>query len=92
MVSPLSKLANPWKCDAPGCGVLRVNDANHWLVLKAHTYEGGTLPYIVITPWNENYAAEAGSKHACGIQCAMKLAGDLVQKNFFPTEISTERK
>lgn len=35
MVSPLSKLANPWKCDAPGCGQLRAKDTNHWLIIEA---------------------------------------------------------
>ncbi len=28
----MSKLANPWKCDA--CGILRANDTNHWLIVR----------------------------------------------------------
>lgn len=34
MVQALSKLANPWKCDNAPCGVLRANDANHWLIVR----------------------------------------------------------
>jgi len=34
MVQPLSKLANPWKCDAPGCELLRARDTNHWMIVR----------------------------------------------------------
>lgn len=37
MVSALSKLANPWKCDANGCGQLRAKDTNHWLIVRPVT-------------------------------------------------------
>jgi hypothetical protein len=87
----MSKLANPWKCDASNCGILRANDTNHWLVIFA-TKELirciGPLA-ICIEPWSEERAEIEGTKHACGIDCGLKVVAQLIVEHFFPNEISS---
>ncbi len=91
----MSKLANPWKCDA--CGILRANDTNHWLMiyvsrtLSARVLSGGS-PMICVEPWNDAMAEQEGTKHACGIDCGLKIIAQLIVEKFFPAEISSAGK
>jgi len=97
----VSKLANPWKCDNPACGILRANDTNHWLIISVGCVcrkiqianEGEPLPeltghnadpILVISPWNDGDAERIGAKHACGIDCGLRIAASLIAENFFP--------
>ncbi len=91
----MSKLANPWKCDASNCGMLRANDTNHWLVIwndgifrrdENDRYPDPPEPLICISPWNDRQAEEEGTKHACGIDCALKITAQLIVENFFPKD------
>src|SRR6267154_6875989 len=94
MVQPLSKLANPWKCDAPGCGQLRANDTNHWLLIAflSVTADGAAapapgpdvFPRVIIQPWNDRQAEAVNAKHACGIDCGTRIAAMLIVKHFSP--------
>lgn len=81
----MSKLANPWKCDASGCGMLRANDTNHWLLVGAQTNDDGSK-YLVLSPWNDKAAELPSVKHACGIDCGLKVTAQLIVENFFPSE------
>jgi len=93
----MSKLANPWKCDASGCGMLRANDTNHWLLLytqdadRSVTHEKPAIE-VVISPWDERLAEFAWVKHSCGIDCGLKVAAQLIVSNFFRPEISSAGK
>lgn len=93
MVSPLSKLANPWKCDAPGCGQLRAKDTNHWLIVRPRDVLGpisgrDLFPEVTVSPWDETLAEMNLVKHACGVPCGLKIAAALIMETFFPAEIS----
>jgi hypothetical protein len=101
----MSKLANPWKCDASNCGILRANDTNHWLVISAARIErdeDGTVflsssfvdgsPTVCIEPWNDERAEAEGTKHACGIDCALKITAQLIVENFFPADSSAGKE
>ncbi len=90
----MSKLANPWKCDAPGCGILRANDTNHWLLIAAASRVSPTVhePLILIQPWADEVAERPGVKHACGVPCGLKIAAQLIAENFFPGELSSAGK
>jgi len=95
MVQPLSKLANPWKCDAPGCGILRANDANHWLIVsvrQADSDSGDGPNEVVVNLWTDELAELGCSKHACGVPCALKIVAQQVMQSFFPAEISTGKE
>ena len=87
----MSKLANPWKCDNQACGVLRANDTNHWLVIAAGRRVSPTVnePVVTIQPWSDEEAANPGSKHACGIDCGLKIVAQLIVEHFFPSEFSS---
>jgi len=87
----MSKLANPWKCDASNCGMLRANDTNHWLLAGVMVNPDGSK-YLVITPWNDASADQPGVKHACGIDCGLKVTAQLIVENFFPNEVSATGK
>ncbi len=87
----MSKLANPWKCDAPGCGILRANDTNHWLVIyvsRTLRHPDGGSPTVCAEPWDDEQADVEGTKHACGVPCGLKIAAELIVENFFPGESS----
>jgi hypothetical protein len=86
----LVKLANPWKCDASSCGTLRANDTNHWMIVGVHVGDGG--PEIVISRWSETLAGLPGAKHACGIDCGLKVTAQLIVEKFFPNEVSSAGK
>ena len=91
----MSKLANPWKCDASGCGMLRANDTNHWLLLSVLDNDGGSddgakAKYVVIMPWDDQAAETPGAKHACGIDCCLKVAAQLIVDNFYPAAVAAE--
>jgi hypothetical protein len=89
----MSKLANPWKCDASGCGMLRANDTNHWLtVALLRDADRGNVSYVVIAPWSDAHAEQPGTKHACGIECGLKTAAQLMVENFFPNDSSSTGK
>jgi len=84
----VTKLANPWKCDNPTCGILRENDANHWLIIRvwvidpdSRSFEGESQ--VIISRWNGELAEFEGTKHACGIDCGLKIAAALIEANFF---------
>ncbi len=84
----MSKLANPWKCDASNCGMLRANDTNHWMLVRLITTAVADVPRptIRIEPWSEKLAGRKGIKHACGVDCGLKVTAQLIVENFFPHE------
>jgi len=90
----MSKLTNPWKCDNASCGILRANDTNHWLILYVSIdAEGGVkTPILLMQPWNDRTAELDEAKHACGIPCALKIAGSLIDENFFPKDLPSTGK
>lgn len=77
------KIAQPYRCDGPGCKKLREDDFNHWWLValfrdpEAH---GGEARFFVnILPWDDRQADECGDyRHACGIDCAQKIAAHLM--------------
>jgi len=74
-VDPVSKLANPYRCNL--CGKLRENDANHWLLLFGRypvSQDDGKPFVVLIETWTERRARGATAEHACGLECALKLA------------------
>jgi hypothetical protein len=68
----VSIINNPFACD--GCGKRREKDTNHWFILWEwwHPPEN-TNCCLAITPWFFDQAAKEGMKHACGVNCLMKL-------------------
>jgi hypothetical protein len=94
MVWPVSKLANPWKCDADGCGILRANDTNHWLILFVSWdgEDGKKTPILLVQPWNDRTAELEEARHACGIPCALKLGAGLIAREFFPADFASTGK
>src|SRR6266852_4490621 len=87
----MSKLANPWKCDNASCGILRANDTNHWLLAGVTVNPDGSK-YLVISPWNDASAEQPTVKHACGIDCGLKVAAQLIDEHFFKSELSSAGK
>ena len=90
----MSKLANPWKCDASNCGILRANDTNHWLVIyRDDAFDRTSSPAIAkricIEPWSDRLAEIEGTKHACGVDCGLKVTAQLIVEQFFPHENSS---
>ncbi|MBZ5702128.1 MAG: hypothetical protein LAN84_09795 [Acidobacteriia bacterium] len=85
----MSKLANPWKCDNPACGILRANDTNHWLIVAYLPAAPPTDIYarVSIQPWNDFCAEMFNAKHACGIDCGLKIAAQLIVENFYPHDL-----
>lgn len=85
----MSKLANPWKCDNPACGILRANDTNHWLVIALVARVSPVAHELLVTiqPWSDEAAQRNGSKHACGIDCGLKIAAQLIVENFYPHDL-----
>jgi hypothetical protein len=91
----VSKLANPWKCDATGCGQLRAKDTNHWLIVRvqqADSDHGDGPLEVVISRWTDDLAELACAKHACGLPCGLKVASALIMETFFPADISLTGK
>jgi hypothetical protein len=90
----MSKLANPWKCDASGCGMLRANDTNHWMLLRViqTICDSAPRPTIRIEPWADKLAGRKDVKHACGIDCGLKIAAQLIVENFFPNTVPSTGK
>ena len=84
MVRQVSKLANPWKCDNAACGILRANDTNHWLIVA---YMPATAQdvwaRVVFQQWDDFCAEAFNAKHACGIDCGLKIAAQLIVENFY---------
>lgn len=69
------KLLNPYRCNR--CGKDRANDTNHWLLLFARypVSQDDGKPFVVfIESWTERRARAASAVHACGLECALKLA------------------
>ena len=85
----MSKLANPWKCDASGCGMLRANDTNHWLIIQVSTFLR-PWPTVCVSTWSDELAAVEGVKHACGIDCCLKVTAQLIVDNFYPAVNAAE--
>jgi len=77
----MSKLREPYRCDH--CGKLRESDANHWWILfDAWFPPNGKNPLkaefvnhhgLMIVAWHEALA-DLLVRHACGMECALKLA------------------
>lgn len=68
------KVREPFKCDH--CGIQRSGDSNHWWLLKRGATPNG-WPQIRIEPWHAVRAEYAGTQHACGVDCMMKIAAQL---------------
>lgn len=69
------KLTNPYRCNS--CGKDRANDTNHWLLLFSRypVSQDDGKPFVVfIESWTERRARAASAVHACGLECALKLA------------------
>jgi hypothetical protein len=73
----MSKIAEPYRCDGPGCAKQRSSDANHWwLVRLARAGNTGPL-FVEVSAWNPNDADIAGMRHACGIDCMTKIVAGI---------------
>jgi hypothetical protein len=90
----MSKLANPWKCDGPTCGIFRANDTNHWMIVRLIPTAIADVPRptVRIEPWSDKLAGRKGMKHVCGIDCCLRITATLIAENFFPTEASSTGK
>lgn len=65
------KIAEPYRCDGPGCAKQRESDANHWWVVRE-------LPNgIGVGVWTEKNAELDGAKHACGVDCMTKIVAQV---------------
>jgi len=67
--------------------MLRANDTNHWLLIIPGRPPDHDYLVIVIRPWNSEAAELANARHACGIDCGLKITAALIADNFFPSAI-----
>ena len=87
----MSKIEQPYRCDAQGCGKLREKDANHWwLVWRTEVVIPGAdespvkrCTTIHASPWIAHRAEADGVNHVCGIDCMLKIiagfANEIIQ-------------
>jgi hypothetical protein len=68
----MSRDPEPFRCDAPGCGKRRSNDANHWWLVRTGKDAQG-LWVVLVLPWNPVEADFPATDHGCGIDCMLKL-------------------
>jgi hypothetical protein len=75
----MSVMAQPYRCDAPGCEQVRENDANHWWLLWLD--RGADRDFqIQLSPWHPVMATEAFVKHYCGLEHALAAVASEAQK------------
>jgi len=78
----MSIMAQPYKCDAPGCDRVRDNDSNHWWLVFL-TRGRGARPReyrIELRPWDDGMATQPFTKHYCGVEHAMSEVALCAQK------------
>jgi hypothetical protein len=73
----MSKIADPYRCDGPGCTRQRDSDANHWWLVRLLRLGGTQQTLIEIAPWSAADADIQGVRHACGIDCMTKIVASL---------------
>lgn len=68
----MSVISNPFTCDA--CGKRRDSDTNRWWVAWLWHYPNNQeLANLAVVPWLHEEAIIPGRRHACGVNCLMKL-------------------
>jgi hypothetical protein len=74
----MTKIAEPYRCDGPGCGKQRSSDANHWWLIRFVRMTGGSPQiFIEVMPWDPNTADLEATKHGCGINCMSAVVGNM---------------
>jgi|GEM_PF-1770166 len=76
----MSKIAEPYRCDGPGCTRQRDSDANHWWLVRLARAGGSREIFIEIAPWSAADADVHGVSHACGIDCMTKIVACLAAR------------